>query len=361
VTSATASPPAAARKEDRPPRHRPAAAGLLLLSPVCAEYLIGYDASIGRPLHLLLGLLILGPLYGAVAVLIRETVRRAGRGWPTMLLLSAALGLAQAGLIDQSLFHLEFGEDDPDWATEQPVTPLPWLGVDAKNLLNWVGGHVIWSFAAPIAVVEACVPRAASRPWLGRTGLGVMTVLYLAAAALLISDVEGPGATGAEAAGAAVTVAVLAVTAFALPRRTGLLPRPGRVPGPWLLGAGAAAVFATDQMVGRSWTATAVDAAVLALLGTALLVWSARAGWTRRHVLAVAGAALLVRVGLSFLVEPLGNPSTAAKYGANATLTVCVVLLLAWASHRLRRVTDPASPPPAPASPGGSTAATPRG
>src|SRR5581483_5865874 len=48
------------------------ALGLLLLSPVCAEYLIGYDQIIGRPRELLAGLLILAPLYGAVAVMIRE-------------------------------------------------------------------------------------------------------------------------------------------------------------------------------------------------------------------------------------------------------------------------------------------------
>lgn len=45
------------------------------------------------------------PLYGTVAVLIREITRRTGRGWPTILLLGAAFGLIQAGLIDQSLFN----------------------------------------------------------------------------------------------------------------------------------------------------------------------------------------------------------------------------------------------------------------
>ncbi|GAA2662442.1 hypothetical protein [Streptomyces vastus] len=93
-----------------------------------------------RPLELLAGLLILAPLYGTVAVLIREITRRTGRGWPTILLLSAAFGVIQAGLIDQSLFDNEVDADDPDWATQALVTLIPGLGVDAASLLNYVGG-----------------------------------------------------------------------------------------------------------------------------------------------------------------------------------------------------------------------------
>lgn len=58
-----------------------------------------------NPVGLLAGELFVAPLYGTVAVLVREAARRAGRGRPTILLLCAAAGLAQAGLIDQSLFH----------------------------------------------------------------------------------------------------------------------------------------------------------------------------------------------------------------------------------------------------------------
>src|SRR5262245_5618112 len=72
---------------------------LFFFAPVSAEYLIGYDDIIGDAAALIFGLLILGPLYGAPAVLIRETSRRAGRGWPSMLLLALAFGLVQAGLI----------------------------------------------------------------------------------------------------------------------------------------------------------------------------------------------------------------------------------------------------------------------
>lgn len=79
-----------------------------------------------------------------------------------LLLLSAAFGLIQAGLIDQSLFdHASFA-DSPFW--EGLHTIIPGIDVDADQLLTFVGGHVMWSFAGPIAVTEACAPRTADRP-----------------------------------------------------------------------------------------------------------------------------------------------------------------------------------------------------
>jgi hypothetical protein len=79
-----------------------------------------------------------------------------------------------------------------------------------------------------------------------------------------------------------------------------------------------------------------MDVFELGLLGALLLFWSGRAGWGRRHVLTVAGVALMVNAVTSFWVEPLGNPSYAAKYAANTVMTLGVLALLAWAFHRLR-------------------------
>ena len=202
------------------------------------------------------------------------------------------------------------------------------------NLVNWVGGHAIWSFAAPIAVVEAFVPGRADRPWLGRAGLSVMVALYLMGAALIISDV-GDGATTAQMVGAAVVVAVLAVAAFAIPRRPAVVS--GRVPPPWLVGLAAVAVLATHQLLTPTWVGVTVDVLALTLLGVMLLHWSGRRSWERKHVLAAGGAALVVNAALSFTVEPLGNPSLVGKYVSNTVITVGVIALLVCAYHRLHR------------------------
>src|SRR4030088_1073006 len=73
---------------------------LLVLSPLIAEFLLG-----NQPITQLGGLVLLAPVYGGAAILIREITRRAGRGWPSILLLSAAFGLILEGLIDQMLFN----------------------------------------------------------------------------------------------------------------------------------------------------------------------------------------------------------------------------------------------------------------
>ncbi|SNR42784.1 hypothetical protein [Actinomadura mexicana] len=63
----------------------------------------------------------------AVAVLIREAARRTGRGWPTIVLLGAAFGLVQAGLIDQSLFNPDSWTSRPGTASGCRLTSRNWV------------------------------------------------------------------------------------------------------------------------------------------------------------------------------------------------------------------------------------------
>ncbi|MFD9248652.1 hypothetical protein [Streptomyces bottropensis] len=319
-------------------RHRWAAvAGLLVLSPISAEYLIGYGESTGRPLELLAGLLILTPLYGTVAVLIREITRRAGRGWPTILLLSAAFGMIQAGLIDQTLFDLRTDTEGPDWATQPLVTLIPGLGVDAANFLNYVGGHVIWSFAAPIAVVESCAPRIADRGWLGPIGIGGLALLWALSATLIHIDTAADSpADPAQLIGAAAVAVALITAAFTV--RSAPTRSAATAPSWWLVGGVTGVAWCAGQLLPATWTGVTVNVAVMVVLGWLLLRWSRRQGWDRRHVLAAAGSALVVRAGLSFLVEPLGDSvDLTVKYMVNAAMLGGVTSLVFIAAHRLRR------------------------
>ncbi|MGV9245497.1 hypothetical protein [Streptomyces sp. NPDC003710] len=310
------------------------AAGLLVLSPICAEYLIGYDQIIGRPLELLSGLLFLAPLYGTAAVMIREVTRRTGRGWSTILLLSAAFGLIQAGLVDQSLFNPDF-IDDPSWDQQRLPTLLPALGISAGQVLNFVVGHMIWSFTAPIAVLEACVPRPTERPWLRKRGMSLMLALYVLAVSLFFHEHTRHFLASPEQLGTTAAIAIaLASTAFAIPRPS--TARPGRVPSPWLVGGTAVVLLAVHQLVPATWLGSAIDVLALVSLGGLVGWWSARERWERVHTLAVGGAALVVNAALSFAVEPLGHVSYAAKYTANTVLMLAVLALLFWARQRLR-------------------------
>src|SRR5579862_8837039 len=80
-----------------------AAITLFFVAPFVAEYLLG-DLS----LKLLPALIVMAPMYGGGALLIREFVRRKGRGWPTILCLGAAYALFEEGLVTQSLFNSDY-------------------------------------------------------------------------------------------------------------------------------------------------------------------------------------------------------------------------------------------------------------
>lgn len=68
---------------------------LVLLGPLCAEVTVGNlpFTPVG-----LIGALFTLPIYGADVLLARELVRRAGRGWPSLLLLGAAYGTVEEQL-----------------------------------------------------------------------------------------------------------------------------------------------------------------------------------------------------------------------------------------------------------------------
>ncbi|MFF9478564.1 hypothetical protein [Streptomyces sp. NPDC014733] len=307
--------------------------GLLLLSPFCAEYLIGYQGVLTSPVELLVAVVLVLPIYGAPAVLIRDLTRRAGRGWPTLLLLATAAGLIQAGWIDQSLFNHR------DFADGPLPTPLPGMDVDASQLLTFLVGHVVWSFGAPVAVIESCVPDRAGRPWLGWQGTAALAVVYAAGAVfftwqlVVLPDFHArPGQL--VAVGVAVAAAVGA--AFALPRRTARAA--GTVPPPWCAGLAALvllAAFVTLNDQG-AWRGVTVAVAALTLLGVLLAHWSHRPAWGRRHRLAVAAAALLLYAALAFAVNPEHAPQPLLYASRGAALLGVVALLYVAARRTVR-------------------------
>jgi hypothetical protein len=313
------------------------AIGLMILSPMCAEYLIGYDTSTGDPRALAEGLLILGPLYGAPALLIRELARRFGVRWPGIIALAAALGILQAGVIDQSLFSESYRQIDY-WDEMTRPTWIGPLGFAASAALNFLVGHAIWSFCIPIALVEGLCPALAARPWLRLPGLIVTTLLYLGAAALVLTDhleTEADHASTTQIAGSLVVVALLVAVAFTLgrrqpPKRDAAVPKPLTV---GVLGLVAALAF---NFTSESWLGVAFGLAVLAVSAIAIVHFSRSGRWDGRHVVALATGALLARAILGFVVEPLGDVPPMAKYAHNVGFFLGAALLGAWAVSRNR-------------------------
>lgn len=308
---------------------------LLLLAPICAEYLVGYDNSTGRPLALLAGLVIFVPLYGAPALLIRELAQRWRIRWPGVVAMATAAGIIQAGVIDQSLFSESYRDIESWSATIAPTWIAP-LGFSANSAIDFVGGHVIWSFCVPIAVVSALQPKLSTKPWLGVPGLIVVSSGYLAAAWLVLSQHLRAESDHASAAQVIVSILItVALIGFAVTvgrRRAAATAR--SVPPAWVVGlsslaAGLAANFSPPSILGFT-----VKATVLACGATGIWWFARSSRWSRRHIVAVATGALAARATTGFFAVPLGDVAPSAKYAHNAGLLLAVVILGAWAASR---------------------------
>jgi hypothetical protein len=338
------------RREDVWPR-RLQIAGLLVLAPVCAEYLSAYDDSTGSPLALLGGLFIFIPLYGAPALLIREVSRRAGLGWLGIVLLAAAFGLTEAGVVDQSLFSLDYRHIE-SWDSGLRGTFLGPLGLSAYNALNFVGGHVIYSICAPIALVEAFRPLRDREPWLSRWTLAGTAVLYAAASALVLNDSlthESSHASRYQVSGSVAVIGLLVLGAFATGRRhTVSSDRPApRARTVFLLALVVAVVY---NLAPPTWAGVTLTALTLVAGCAFVFRASGSPGWSLQHVVALAAAAVLTRAVLSFTYFPvIGDVSALGKYGHStvfliAMATICLLASRRSTSHTSRSTSTDAEP-----------------
>jgi hypothetical protein len=301
------------------------AVALVVTAPLVAEFLLG-----NLPVTMLAGLVLLAPMYGGGALLIRELTRRAGRGVPTMLALGLAYGVVEEGLVTQSLFN-------PGYAGAHllDVGFVPALGIAGPWTLFVLTLHTVWSTTVPIVLVEACTPGRRTTPWLGRPGVAVPAALFVAGsvANAAFSQVTFPFAAPVpRLATAAVVAAVLAVVAFRLPRSR---PGAGPVPSVWLLGAGALAAGAVFMLgLGGGWTYVATMIAVDAVVAAVLVRWSVRPGWTPLHTVAVAGGALLTYAWHTFPQQPIVPVPPWVDLAGNALFAAAAVALLVTAVRR---------------------------
>jgi hypothetical protein len=328
-------------------------AGLLALSAIGAELLAAYDDSTGRVEVLLFVVVFFAALYGAPALLTRELARRMGWGWPSIVMLAFALGILQAGVIDQSLFSSDY-RDIQTWDASLRGTYIGPLGLSAINAVNFVVGHVIYSFCAPIAVAEAWRPATARTPWLGPLGVVVAAVVYLLAAALVVQDPESHSASAMQLAGSLAVAGLCIGAAVWLGRRAPGERRAACAPRLSVTLAVSFALLAAATSVPETWMGVAITTTVLAA-GAALLVHASRgAGWSVRHAAAVATGALLSRGALAFFYYPVVGETTAVrKYAHNVTM-LAIVVVLGWLALR-GRGRAVVSAPPAERAPGHAT------
>src|ERR1700678_2697682 len=314
------------------PRRVAPAVGLFFLAPLIAEFLLG-----DLPITLLGALVILAPLYGGGALLIREVVRRTGRGWPSIFVLAFAYSILEEAFTTQTLFnpnylHLNLHLLAPAY--------IPALGIGLWWTVFVLTLHTVWSISVSIALTEALVPDRATTPWLKWPGLTITAILFaLAAVASTKFEIKQDHfiASTRQFVAAAVACLVVIAAAFRLPHRTTARTQ-GWVANPWLVGAAALAAGSIFLIVPNSWGWWAValyvflDCAVIA----AVFVLSHRTGWDARHRLALAAGAALAYAWHAFIQTPAvgGAHSLRTVRIGNAIFAAALLVLLLIAARR---------------------------
>lgn len=276
-------------------------------------------------------------LYGSGALLVRELVRRRGLAWSNLLMLGAAYGILEEGVVTNTWFN--------------PRAGVGYLGIYGRALgVNWLWAleltafHAVVSIAIPIVLVDALFPGLAARPWL-RTGGSCLFAALLFSASL--AGAIGWGfilyaRQGYPHPPAAYFLAVLLMIAsFTLGLRARLpAPAPARraPPSLWrlrLLGFAATLVFFGIWWVLPALTLPAlVPAALFLLLSAGLTValrrWSTVPYWGAPQRLALATGVL----AFFMLFAPLRESTT---HPPDAFLLLALELALAFILIRLAR------------------------
>jgi hypothetical protein len=324
---------------------------LAVLATVVGEVLFG-----ATTLSRLGGLLVVTPLYGGGAVLIRELARRRGTSWGLIALLGAAYAIVEEGLAIQSMFN-------PD-LFNAGILGGRWLGV------NWVwsewtvGYHIVWSIMIPILLTELLFPARRAEPWLGRRGVAIAGVVYAigaVAVGAIFRYIITPGFRTPMVLNIAAALVAIGLAALAIgwPAKPAAPASPVRnAPSPWLVGLVAALAACLwfmllnvpDTLRAGALVLVPMLAEVALVAGVTALLrhWSAPdRAWTDLHRLALACGALLVTMLVGFFFVTAGNHVDQLGQGVASIVAVVLLALFAWRLRQRGRVAVPIAPRPA--------------
>ncbi len=304
---------------------------LMVLSPLIAEYLLG-----SLPMSMIAILPVMMLMYGAGAVVIRELARQTGRGWPTIILLATAYGFIEEGLVDQSLFNpnylhlrlLDYGF-------------IPAIGTSLVWAIYVIGLHMFWSISVPAGLTETLFRDKRDAPWLGRIGLGIFMVLFLAGAAMVafFTWKQMPFmASPAQLGGTAAIALALIVAAFVWPKRTETTT--GKAPHPLVLFAvpmvlGSAFILSEYAAQGIKDLPAGVAAGALfgleALMLLFMAVFTRGRAWTDVQRFALMAGGLSVYIWCGFKTDmTLHGTADLPAHAALAAVFVALTLFAGW-------------------------------
>jgi hypothetical protein len=325
-----------------PQRSILAALTLFFVAPIVAEFLLGDFPVTWLPL-----LIILAPMYGGGALLIRELTRRTGRGWPTILLLGCAYAIVEEAFTTQSLFN-------PHYLGMHLLTHawIPSLGISAWWTLFMLNVHPFWSIGVSIALVEGLFPSRARTPWLGNIGLSVAAVLFAFGVywgTHYQFRHDAFRATAAQFIVSGLFVVLFAAAAFLIPR-----PAPARhpspAPSPWLMGGATfllgAAVFLSPIFWDWGAVVLMLGADLVFLVGVGL--FSQCEGWTPLHTFSVGAGGALLYGAHAFMQGPVVPCPRWIAFASHVLFMVLALAVVALGARRTHSGPLGGTPQPAP-------------
>jgi len=309
---------------------------LLFLSPIVGELLSGSapPAEFFNPL----GFVMLTVLYGGGAILARELTHRWGKGWPTLLILGAAYGIAEEGLMCKSFF-------DPNWVDLGVLGSYGrWLGVNWVWSLELTIYHTVFSICIPILLVNIMFPSWHTRAWISRRKLVGLFILWVLNAVVIFLAITAYRPPIAQYIGTLALTIGLVILAWRLPYKmfeskasqksvshpiwfliTGFLASVLFFLGVWLLpGTGIHPVLTMFFII-----------AVAALAGWLVLKMSGGGlAWSNKHQLALASGVL----GFFIIIAPLQELDKNRSDNTTGMTIVgfAMAIFLLWMFWRMR-------------------------
>jgi hypothetical protein len=150
---------------------------LLLVAPVVGELISGATppAAFLKPFPLIA----FPCLYGGGSIICRELTHRWGKGWPTLLLLGAAYGVLEEGIVCASFFNAHWPGIGALGAYGR------WLGVNWVWSMGIIVYHSAISIGVSVLIVSMLFPQRRADAWVGRRTFVAVCILYVVAMALL--------------------------------------------------------------------------------------------------------------------------------------------------------------------------------
>lgn len=314
---------------------------LLLLAPVISEVL--YGATRLSVIFVLIPEIL---TWGCGTLLIRETIRRWNKRWPSILLLGIAFAVAEEWIIQQTSIA-------PMVGLAKSAYGRVW-GVNWVYLLWAVGYESVWVVLVPVQLTELLFPSRRNQTWLHKRGLIITSITFLLGACMawygwtqrarvLIFHMPPYSPPAIYILAALVMIAALIAIAYLLPSRQSS-------------GTGTASpsiVGVTVTILGTIWSAFVLlsygsfpairfefalaGGIALCILAFALLHrWTASPAWGDRHRFAVVAGGVLGCVLGGFVLFKVGGALRIDWIG-KTIFDVAAILWLSLIGRRIAR------------------------